>query len=101
MALDFYHSGNHELLFQLDNSEFNELIEIFEAFKHWTGLSIDPYNDFNLSVENQQTLVKIIDKYIESTDLNKNKEKTSAIIAFKGLLNYFIAKNIHLELIGD
>lgn len=101
MALDFHRLDNNEYLFGLDDKTLDALGEIFEMFTHWTGLVIDPYGDLKLPTENQQTLITIIDKYIEKTDLNKDKAKTSTILEFKGLLKYFIRNKIDLELLGD
>lgn len=59
------------------------------------------YTNCRLSVENCQLLVAIIDTYARDTNLNTNKEQTSAIFEFKGLLKYFISQNIDFELKGD
>lgn len=91
----------NENLFGLDDERFNLLSEIFETFNYWTGLSISQYDDLELSTEKQQVLIKIIDKYIEEKDLNRNKKQISAILEFKGLFKYFSDKNIDLKLFGD
>ncbi len=101
MALDFYRLSNKEYLFGIDSQKFEQLTIIFETFRQWTGQSIDEYSDLKLTLENQQTLITIIDKYVEATDLNKDKGKISTILEFKGLLNYFFATKIELLLIGD
>ncbi|TRX30284.1 hypothetical protein FNW52_20285 [Flavobacterium sp. ZT3R18] len=101
MALDFHRLDNNELLFQMENNKFEYLLEIFETFRQWTGIVIDQYGDLKLTIENQETIVKIIEKYIEITDLNKNKLKTSIILEFKGLLMFLINKKIEIELLGD
>ncbi len=101
MALDVYKLDTNEYLFGLDNSTFENLLIIFEKFEQYTGLKITLYTDLRLSIENLKTLVKIIDRYIEETDLNKNKKRISCIIEFKGLLNYFLSNNISLLLKGD
>jgi hypothetical protein len=62
---------------------------------------IDQYGDLKLTIGDQLTIVKIINKYIETTDLNKNKLKTTVIIEFKGVLIFLINKKIELELLGD
>jgi hypothetical protein len=101
MALDFHRLDNREYLFGLNDEQYNFVYEIFKTFKHSTGLVIDLHADLQLSIENQLFLIKIIDKYIESNDLNKNKEKTSVIIEFKGLLTFFSNHKINLILFGD
>lgn len=102
MALDFYKLGTKERLFELNSCKYADLEkEIFIAFKHWTGLYIGEYKNSRLSVDNQKTLLKIIDEYVEKTDLNKNKEKTKTILEFRGLLSYFIEKGYELVLLGD
>jgi hypothetical protein len=101
MALDFYKPGNNDLLFRLNEEQLDQLSDIFIQFKQWTGLIIDPYGTMNLTTENQVTLISVIDKYINSTDLNKDKQKTVAIIEFRGLLNYFSKNKTDLRLIGD
>jgi hypothetical protein len=52
-------------------------------------------------LESQQLLIKIIDGYISKSDLNKNKDRTLAIIEFRTLLNYFHQKDIDFLLKGD
>jgi hypothetical protein len=101
MALDFHRLDNKDFLFALDDREYDYLSEIFDSFTHWTGLIIDQYDKLKLTTENQETLIKIIDKYIDTTDLNKDKKKTSAILEFKGLINLFLNKKVDLELLGD
>lgn len=80
MALDFHRTDNREYLFGLEDKQYKNLNEIFSEFKNWTGISIDPYSDLKLSIENQSTLVKIIDIYIDKTNLNIDKLKIVDII---------------------
>ncbi len=102
MGLDFFKLGTKEHLFCLESSQYSYLEpEIFTKFQHWTGIYIDEYGDTRLSVANQKALIKIIDEYIERTDLNKNKAKTKSILEFRGLLSYFISRDYSLELFGD
>jgi len=101
MALDFHRLDNSDFLFGLDDRQYNYLTEIFDKFTQWTGLVIDQYGHIKLTVENQITLVKIIEKYIDAIDLNKDKKKTSAILEFKGLIKFFLIKKVDLELCGD
>jgi len=101
MALDFHRLDNNEFLFSLGGRQFTYLSDIFDTFTQWTGLVIDQYDDLKLTTENQETLIKIIDKYIDTTDLNKDKKKTSAILEFKGLIGFFLNKKVDLELLGD
>lgn len=101
MALDFHRLDNNELLFQMDDGGFEYLFEIFETFKQWTGIVIEQYRDSQLTIENLKTIVKIIEKYIEITDLNNNKLKTSVILEFKGFLMFLINKEIEIKLLGD
>jgi hypothetical protein len=54
-----------------------------------------------LTTENCQTLLDIIDKHIQQSDLNRDKKKTTAILEFRGLLNYFKGKEINFVLHGD
>jgi hypothetical protein len=101
MALDLYNLKDNTLLFELDENRCEDLGVIFETYRHWTGLTISAYSDQKLTIGNQQILIKIIDKYLEVNDLNKDRKLTSAIIEFKGLLNYFIFHEISLHLKGD
>ncbi len=102
MALDFYIHNTKEYLFSFESTKFSDLEqEIFIPFKYRTGILIDEYGDTKLSIENQQTLVKIIDEYVEKTDLNTHKSKTKNILELRGLLLYFIKKEYSLELLGD
>jgi hypothetical protein len=70
MALDFHRFDNREYLFRLDDEKYKNLDEIFSEYKNWTGVYIDPYSDRKLTVENQKMFLKIIDIYIEKTNLN-------------------------------
>jgi hypothetical protein len=101
MALDFHRFPNNEHLFGLDDRSLELLQVIFETFTHWTGLVIDPYGDLRMTVENQQTLITIIEKYVAVTDLNKDKAQTSVILEFRGLLKFFCRQNMDLQLKGD
>jgi hypothetical protein len=101
MALDFHRLDNDEYLFGIDGEHYTCLLPILKTFNQWTGLEVDQYKDVQLTKENCQTLLKIIDNYILETDLNRDKKKTSAILEFKGLLKYFISKDINFALYGD
>lgn len=101
MALDFYQLDNNIILFSLDDRQYDYLTDIFSMFTQWTGLSIDQYSDFTLTTENQQTLINIIDKYIDITDLNRDKNKTSTVLEFKGLMIFFSKSKIDLKAKGD
>ncbi|MHC0439192.1 hypothetical protein [Flavobacterium sp. 3-210] len=101
MALDFHRLDNDEYLFSLDDYKYNCLEIIFESYKNWTGIFIDQYSDNKLTIENQKTLIQIIDIYIKQTNLNLDKEKTIAIIEFRGLLFFSLNKNCDLKILGD
>lgn len=101
MALDFHRLDNNQHLFGLDNNNFNLISEIFETFRQLTGIFIDQYGDTELSIEKQKILITIIDEYVEKTNLNHDKQKTVAILEFRGLLKLFTITNCDLELIGD
>jgi hypothetical protein len=101
MALDFHRLDNKEYLFGLEDKQFEELSEIFTDFQYQTGLVIDQYGDFKMTVENQETIIRIIDRYIDKNDLNKNKSKTLTIIEFRTHLKGCSQRNLELQLIGD
>jgi len=101
MALNFHRLDNSEYLFGLDNTEYAFLSPIFEIYYQRTGNYVDPYKSMQLTTENCHTLLQIIDKYVQQTDLNKDKQKTSAILEFKGLMKYFTGKDINFILHGD
>ncbi|TPN86813.1 hypothetical protein [Aquimarina algicola] len=101
MALDFHKLNNREYLFGLDDSRFKNLNEIFIEYKNWTGTIIDLYNDTKLTIEGQKTLIKIIDIYIEKSNLNSDKQKTTDILEFRALINYFSNKKYDIEILGD
>jgi len=101
MALDFHRLDNNEYLFGLDENKYNLLDDIFQTYKSWTGISIDQYGDTKLSIENQKTLIKIVDDYISKTNLNQDKQKTVTVIEFKSLLTFFSNSEIDLKIIGD
>lgn len=101
MALDFHRLDNREYLFSLNDKKYINLEEIFTDYKNWTGIEIDSFSNIKLFIENQKILLKIIDTYIEKSNLNVDKQKTIDILEFKALLNYFLNKNIDLEILGD
>ena len=101
MALDFHRLDNQEHLFGLDGKKLSNLDEIFTEYKYWTGIFIDAYGDTKLSVQNQKTLIKIIDTYVEKTNLNLDKRKTVDILGFRALLNYCSDKNVDIQISGD
>jgi hypothetical protein len=101
MALDFHRLDNDEYLFAIGDEQFSFLSPIFDRFQQWTGQEIDPYKNTQLTTENCQTLLQIVDDYVQQTDLNKDKKRTTAILGFRGLLEYFTGRNIDLALRGD
>ena len=101
MALDFQSSDNQEHLFGLDGKKCTNLYEIFKEYQYWTGIHIDEYGDTRLNVQNQKTLIKIIDIYIEKTNLDLDKQKTTDILEFRALMKYFSDKNLNIEISGD
>ncbi|MBP6455941.1 MAG: hypothetical protein KA275_04350 [Chitinophagaceae bacterium] len=101
MALDFHRLDNREYLFGLNDKKYINLEEIFTDYKNWTGIEIDPFSNINLFIENQKILLQIIDTYIEKSNLNVDKQKTIDILEFRTLLNYFLNKNIDLEILAD
>lgn len=101
MALDFHRLDNNQYLFGLDDRKLDNLAVIFEAYQQRTGIFIDPYSDMQLTTDNQRTLIKIIDDYINKTNLNNDKQKTIDIIEFRGLLTFFANANCDLRLLGD
>jgi len=101
MALDFHRLNNREYLFGLDDKKYKNLDEIFTEYKNWTSIYIDPYSDTKLTIENQKMLVKIIDTYIEKTNLNTDKQKTVDILEFRAFMKYFSDQNFDIEVLGD
>ncbi len=77
------------------------LDEIFEEFTHWTGQIIDPYDDLLMDRNAQTVLLKIIDHYVQKSDLNKDKVKSIEILSFRGLLKHYMDKNILFQIYGD
>jgi hypothetical protein len=101
MALDFHRSDNNEYLFGLTQQQYDCLTPIFETFRQWTGIEIDPYKDMKLTTDNCKTLLRVTDQYISQTDLNKDKKATIEILGFRGLIDHFMQKNVSLLLKGD
>ena len=101
MALDFHTLDDKKYLFELNDNKYNNLVMIFHEFKHRTGIFIDQYRDAIITVENQLLLLKIIDQYIEKTNLNLDKQKTVDVLEMRGLLAYFSSHKIGLSLLGD
>ena len=101
MALDIHRLDNNEYILGLDDEYYSCLSTIFDQFKYSTGLFIDQYGKITLSVKNFEFLIKLIDKYIQNTDLNKDKKQTVKILEFRGLLNMLIKYDIPVKLYGD
>lgn len=101
MALDFHRLDNGEYLFGLDDETYENLGEIFIEYKNWTGIYIDQYGNTKLTVENQKLLVKIIDIYVDKTNLNTDKKKTVDVLEFRALLKYFLDQNFSIKILGD
>ncbi|MEQ3498646.1 hypothetical protein ABMY20_02685 [Tenacibaculum sp. SSH1-16] len=101
MALDFHRLDNQEYLFGLNDNKCKNLYEIFTEYKNWTGVLIAPYSDIKLTIENQKMFAKIIDIYIEKTNLNMDKQKIIDILEFRTLLKYFSDKNLDIKILGD
>lgn len=101
MALDFHHTTDNELIFSLSEKQFNLLHDIFNQYFYRSGVRLDYYQDQQLRLANQQVLCKIIDDYIQQTDLNRDKKKTVTIIEFQSLLKFCIAKNYDLAVLAD
>ena len=101
MAIDFHRLDNRKYLFGLDDKKYKNLVEIFTEYKNWTGIYIDEYGDTKLTIENQKIVLKIIDTYIDKTNLNIDKQKTVDILEFSTLLKYFSDQNVDIEILGD
>ena len=101
MALDIHRLDNDDYIFGLNDEWYNCLDVIFKRYESSTGIYIDPYKDTVLDIGNMKFLIKLINEYIQKTDLNENKKQTSIILEFKGMLSLFIEKGIALKLYGD
>lgn len=101
MALDFHNQADKTLIFSLSEKEFGFLAEIFNQYFYRTGIEFDYYKDYQLSIANQKILCKIIEDYVQKTDLNRDKIKTIAIIEFNALLKFCINQNWDLEVLAD
>lgn len=101
MALDFHRLDNDTFLFGLDDKKFQNIEEIFSLYENWTGIFIDQYVDTKLTIENQKIIVKIIDTYIDKTNLNSDKQKTIDIIEFRTFIKYYSDSNIEIKVKGD
>jgi len=103
MALDIHRLDNDEHIFGLSDSEngYGFVDIIFERFATKTGIYIDWYSNTVLDVNNMKFLIQLIDAYIKSTDLNKNKNATTSILGFRGILDMLASKEISVKLVGD
>jgi len=99
--LDIHRLDNLEYIFGIDDLMLSHLEVIFTRFVRISGINIDPYADTILDVGCMKNLVRAIDIYVGVTDLNKNKQETSKILEFKGMLNLFIQQGIAIKLVGD
>jgi len=100
MALDIHRLDNGEHIFGLSDC-YGSVDVIFAKFAKKTGRNIDWYGDTILDVSNLKFLMQLIDEYTNSTDLNKNKDATSAILGFRGILDMLVSKEISVKLVGD
>ncbi|MFD2909405.1 hypothetical protein ACFSX9_11765 [Flavobacterium ardleyense] len=101
MALDFHRIDNHDHLFALDDQKYQNLDEIFTEFKHCTGIFIDQYANSQLTIANQKALIKIIDNYIERTNLNLEKTKTIDIVEFRTFMKIYSDNELNIKILGD
>ncbi len=102
MALDIHTKEGDHWIYGIDSGEYGHLYELFTLFYLQSGIMFDEYCDPSpLTVGHQKLMLKLIDKDIEQTDLNKDKAKTVTILKFKALLEYGIKHNIELCFVGD
>ena len=103
MALDIHRLDNGEHLFGLSDyaNGYGSIDIIFAKFAKRTGINIDWYANTVLDINNMKFLMQLIDEYVKDTDLNKNKEATTAILGFRGILDMLIGKEISVKLVGD
>lgn len=101
MALDFHNAMNNDLVFSLTEKQFSFLAEIFDQYYYRTGTRLDYYQDQKLNLQSQQVISEIIDNYIQKSDLNRDKNKTVAIIEFQTLLKFCINQNWDLIALAD
>jgi hypothetical protein len=103
MALDIHRLDNGEHIFGLSDYEngYSSVDIIFAKFAKRTGIAIDWYADTILDANNLKFLMQLIDEYVKDTDLNKNKNATTAILGFRGILDMLVNKEIPVKLVGD
>jgi hypothetical protein len=103
MPLDFHgdRHGKTERLLQLDESRFRALEGILTEFERQTGIRVERFADVVLDAASQKNLIKIMDRHLQNQDLNRDRNKTIAIISFRALLDYFSGRDITLYGIGD
>lgn len=101
MALDFLCRETRRHLFEIDDDGFAYLQNILNQFYWRTGQHITPYDDIVLDTNLQKTLISIIDEYMTSCDLNRDRQKNLFIMEFRGVLNYFIRHKISVICYGD
>ncbi|MFV0481997.1 MAG: hypothetical protein ACK5LP_08430 [Campylobacteraceae bacterium] len=102
MPLDFYSNQNkEEYFFSLTHKQLEIFEDIFVEFNKRTGLFLDECRDAILYTGNLQVLLKIIENYVQKTDLNKDKNKTMEILSFYGLIRVYCNKNIELQVLGE
>ena len=103
MALDIHRLDNGEHLFGLSDyaNGYGSIDIIFAKFAKRTGINIDWYSDTILDVNNLKFLMQLIYEYTNDTDLNKNKNATTAILGFRGILDMLVSKKVSVKLIGD
>ncbi len=101
MALHVHQLDTKEFLFEIADEWQKHLDPVFKQFRYRTGIEIDPYGNTPLTVENGLTLIRVIDDYVQKTDLNQNKPAITRILSLRGLLEYFTRRSIDFLLIGD
>jgi hypothetical protein len=103
MALDIHRLDNGEHIFGLTDhpNGYGSIDIIFAKFAKRTGITIDWYADTTLDVSNLKFLMQLIDEYVQNTDLNKNKNATTSILGFRGILDILVNKEISVKLVGD
>lgn len=101
MALDFHRLDNGAHLFSLDEALYRWLEDVFERYRHRTGVAIDPYGDGVLTVASQRILLSVIDAWAAQADLNRHRAQAVAVLGFRGLLAHVGATAGDLRWRGD
>ncbi|PID90584.1 MAG: hypothetical protein CSA97_02075 [Bacteroidetes bacterium] len=101
IALIFYSRGTRIPAWQLTHSEYQLLAPLWEGFRNCMGYYPDQYGHRPFELAHMRIMLELADAYAATADLNADRERTKAILAFRGMLAHHLAQGNALDLWWD